>query len=84
MVLFTAFFPIFHSVSTVGNVIQYHWWIAMFVIAQLISPVSISAIAAASSIGLSPSKVSLRLHAGFALLLSICCVGYLSFVGYFL
>lgn len=84
MVLFTAFFPIFHSLSTVENVIQYHWWIAMFVIAQLISPVSISAIAAASSIGLSPPKVSLRLHAGFALLLAICCVVYLSWIAYLL
>ena len=77
MVLFSAFFPIVHALSNVGMEVEYHWWIAMFVISQLISPVSISAVAAASATGLSSWNVSFRLHAIFAVLLAGYCIVYL-------
>lgn len=77
MVLFVAVFPLLHSLAAVAPAVEYHWWIAMFVVAQLVSPVSISAVTAAASVGEAPWVVSLRSHARFAILFGVLCVIYL-------
>jgi hypothetical protein len=67
MILFAAAFPVFHPITQLPVTVEYQAWIAMFMISQLISPVSISAVTAAASVNESPWKVSFESHATFAL-----------------
>ncbi|APC17661.1 hypothetical protein BLL42_18710 [Pseudomonas frederiksbergensis] len=67
MILFAAAFPVFHPITQLPVTVEYQAWIAMFMISQLISPVSISAVTAAASVNESPWKVSFESHAMFAL-----------------
>ena len=49
-----------------GGAREYVSWVAMFALAQLISPTSVSARLAAASLGLSPQATSFQSHARFA------------------
>ena len=77
MILFAAAFPIFHPVTPLPVTLEYQAWMAMFVISQLISPVSISAVTAAASVHESPWKVSVESHGVFALAFAVGGFAYL-------
>ncbi|SEN31684.1 hypothetical protein SAMN04487857_113134 [Pseudomonas sp. ok272] len=77
MILFAAAFPVLHPLTPLPVALEYQAWMAMFVISQLISPVSISAVTAAASVHESPWRVSIQSHGGFALAFAVGGVGYL-------
>ncbi|WP_134020576.1 hypothetical protein [Modicisalibacter xianhensis] len=76
MILFAGLFPLLHPFTEVAPAIEYLTWIAMFVVAQLVSPVSISAVSAASSIDESTWNVSFVSHGRFAVVFVLFCVIY--------
>ncbi|MCL7929908.1 hypothetical protein [Halomonas llamarensis] len=80
MILFAGFFPLFHPFANADPALEYLIWIAMFVVAQLVSPVSISAVTAAASIGAAPWTVSLASHGRFALAFTGLCVAYFTII----
>lgn len=67
MILFNLVFPIVDNSLLGSTAAQYLAWVSMFVAAQLVSPVSISAILAANALGVSPAATSYRLHGRFVL-----------------
>lgn len=77
MILFAAAFPVLHPLTPLPVALEYQAWMAMFVISQLISPVSISAVTAAASVHESPWRVSFQSHGGFALAFAVGGFGYL-------
>lgn len=78
LILFNLLFPIVDNSLLGTPAAQYIAWVSMFIGAQLLSPVSISAVLAASSLGISPAETSYRLHYGFVLILSIFVWVYLT------
>jgi hypothetical protein len=81
LILFNIVFPMADQAVLGSPEYQYVAWVSMFIGSQLLSPVSISAILAASAIGVSPVRTSYRLHYRFALFFGVLMWGYLSFVG---
>lgn len=77
LILFNLIFPLINGAIVGGLALQYLMWTTMFVVAQLISPVSISAILAASSLGVSPVETSYKLHWRFSLILCVCMYAYI-------
>lgn len=78
LILFNLLFPIVNSAILGGLTLQYLAWSAMFIASQLISPISISAILAASSVGVSPDKTSYKLNLKFTVALCFVIYGYLN------
>jgi len=76
LILFNVSFPLIDSSLFGGTSNQYLVWVTMFIAAQLVSPVSISAIMAANSLSVSPSKTSFKLHTRYAILLSASVWAY--------
>lgn len=72
LILFNLVFPLINGAIMGGFALQYLMWTTMFVVAQLISPVSISPILAASALGVSPVDTSYKLHWRFSLSM---CIG---------
>ncbi|MCL2898718.1 hypothetical protein [Brenneria tiliae] len=79
MVLFSSAFPLLEPFMTHG-VADYLVWICLFIAAQLLSPVSINAIFAASSLHVSPMDTSFRMHTRYVLLFNLFALIYLSYV----
>lgn len=76
--LFNLIFPAVDS-SILGSLpLQYLSWSTMFLAAQLVSPVSISALLAASSLATSPTRTSYALHLKFVIFLCLLTYGYLN------
>ncbi|MEJ6486698.1 hypothetical protein N0Y54_36480 [Nostoc punctiforme UO1] len=76
LILFNVSFPLIDSSLFGSTSNQYLVWVTMFITAQLVSPVSISALMAANSLSLSPSKTSFKIHTRYALFLSACVWAY--------
>jgi len=79
IILFSFIFPLVDNSVFGGPHLQYLAWVTMFIAAQLVSPVSLSAILAASSLQTSPSNTSYRLHGRYVL--GMCLVTYLYLIG---
>lgn len=77
LILFNVIFPLVDNSLLGGPAAQYIAWVSMFVLAQLVSPVSISAILAASALGVSPAETSYKLHRRFATTLASIVMAYL-------
>jgi hypothetical protein len=70
LILFNLVFPVVDNALIGTPAAQYIAWVSMFVSAQLLSPVSISAILAAGALRTSPAKTSYQLHYRFVLALT--------------
>jgi hypothetical protein len=77
LILFNLVFPVVDNSLLGVPAAQYIAWVSMFVCAQLLSPVSISAILAAGALGVSPADTSYRLHYRFAAVLAVAVLAYL-------
>jgi hypothetical protein len=71
LILFNLFFPMVDNALLGTPAAQYIAWVSMFVCAQLLSPVSISAVLAAGALGVSPADTSYKLHWKFAAVLAV-------------
>ncbi len=78
MVLFSLAFPLLGSSMAYG-VTDYLVWICFFIAAQLLSPVSINAIFASSSLHISPVDTSFKMHSYYVLIFNLFAFIYLSF-----
>ena len=79
VILFSLVFPLVDN-SVLGEPpLQYLAWVTMFIGGQLVSPASISAILAASSLQTTPSNTSYRLHGYYVLVM--CSITYFYLVG---
>jgi len=81
LILFNVIFPLVDNARLGGPAAQYIAWVSMFMLAQLVSPVSISAILAAGALHVSPAETSYKLHAGFAAALAVIVMAYLLAAG---
>ena len=72
LILFNVSFPLIDSSFFGSTSNQYFVWVTMFIAAQLVSPISISALMAANSLSVSPSKTSFKIHTRYAIFLSAC------------
>lgn len=81
LILFNVIFPLVDNSRLGGPAAQYIAWVSMFMLAQLVSPVSISAILAASALGASPAETSYKLHRRFAVALALAVMAYLLAAG---
>ena len=81
LVLFNVIFPLVDNSLLGGPAAQYIAWVSMFMLAQLVSPVSISAILAAVALGVSPAETSYKLHRRFAVALALVVMAYLLAAG---
>lgn len=79
MILFNLIFPLVDSGVFGGLPLQYLAWVTVFTAGQLVSPASFSAIMAASSLRITPSDTSYRLHGRYVL--GMCAVTYLYLIG---
>ncbi len=79
IILFSLVFPLVDSGIFGGLHLQYLAWVTMFIAGQLVSPASISAILAASSLHTAPSNTSYRLHGYYAL--GMCLITYFYLIG---
>lgn len=79
MALFSLMFPLL-APSVASDVTDYLAWICFFIAAQLLSPVSISAIFAAGSLQVSPSDTSFRMHTRYVLIFNFFSLIYLNVV----
>lgn len=71
LILFNVIFPLVDNSLLGGPAVQYIAWVSMFMLAQLVSPVSISAILAAVALQVSPVETSYKLHRRFAVALAL-------------
>jgi hypothetical protein len=78
LILFNVCFPIFDVSMTTTPAHRYLLWTSMFLIAQLVSPVSISAVIAAASVGEPPERTSYSAHARYAAAFGLCAWCYLA------
>jgi hypothetical protein len=74
LILFAVVFPIVDSSVFGGPHLQYLAWVMMFIASQLLSPASISAILAASSLKVTPTETSYKLHAKYVGMM--CTIAY--------
>ncbi len=81
LILFNVIFPLVDNSLLGGPAAQYIAWVSMFMLAQLVSPVSISAILAASALDVSPAETSYKLHRRFAAALALIVMAYLLAAG---
>jgi len=79
IILFSLVFPLVDSGVFGGLHLQYLAWVTVFTAGQLVSPASISAILAASSLHTAPSNTSYRLHGRYVL--GMCLITYLYLIG---
>jgi hypothetical protein len=79
IILFSLVFPLVDSGVFGGLHLQYLAWVTMFTAGQLVSPASISAILAASSLHTAPSNTSYRLHGRYVL--GMCLITYCYLIG---
>jgi hypothetical protein len=77
LILFNVIFPLVDNTRLGGPAAQYIAWVSMFMLAQLVSPVSISAILAAGALNVSPAETSYKLHGRFAAALAVIVMAYL-------
>ncbi|TDR80552.1 hypothetical protein [Paludibacterium purpuratum] len=82
LILFNLLFPLVNNAVLGSLTLQYLAWSTMFLAAQLLSPVSISALLAAASLSTSPNRVSFGLHLRFSLAMGILVFGYLNGLRY--
>lgn len=78
LILFGMLFPVLTPALSGNTVVQYLAWSSMFVMANLMSPVSICAIVAATSLKQTPQDTSYRSHWRFCAVLAVVVVVYLS------
>jgi len=78
LILFGMLFPVLTPALSGNTVAQYLAWSSMFVMANLMSPVSICAIVAATSLKQTPQDTSYRSHWRFCAVLAVVVVVYLS------
>jgi hypothetical protein len=81
LILFNVIFPLVDNALLGGPAAQYIAWVSMFMLAQLVSPVSISAILAAGALNVSPAETSYKLHHRFATALALLVMAYLLAAG---
>lgn len=81
LILFNVIFPLVDNARLGGPAAQYIAWVSMFMLAQLVSPVSISAILAAGALNMSPAETSYKLHGRFAAALAVIVMAYLLAAG---
>jgi hypothetical protein len=81
LILFNVIFPLVDNSLLGGPAAQYIAWVSMFMLAQLVSPVSISAILAANALCVSPAETSYKLHRRFAAALALIVMAYLLTAG---
>ena len=81
LILFNVIFPLVDNSLLGGPAVQYIAWVSMFMLAQLVSPVSISAILAAVALGVAPAETSYKLHRRFAVALALVVMAYLLAAG---
>lgn len=81
LILFNVIFPLVDNTQLGGPAAQYIAWVSMFMLAQLVSPVSISAILAAGALNTSPAETSYKLHGRFAAALAVIVMAYLLAAG---
>lgn len=79
LVAISVFYPLLHQ-HLPGGATEYLIWITMLVSAQLLSPISINAILASNSLGVSSPETSYRMHLGYAALMSTCGYLYIHFI----
>lgn len=72
LILFNLVFPLVDNRVLGEPAAQYLAWVTMFIAAQLLSPVSISALLAAGALGVPPAQTSYRLHWRYAAAVSAC------------
>lgn len=77
LILFNVIFPLVDNARLGGPGAQCIAWVSMFMLAQLVSPVSISAILAAGALKASPAETSYKLHGRFAAALAVIVMAYL-------
>lgn len=82
VILFSLVFPLVDSSVFGGLHLQYLAWVTMFTAGQLVSPASISAILAASSLGAAPPDTSYRLHARYVVGMGLITYSYLIGIQY--
>jgi hypothetical protein len=80
LIIFNLVFPIVDNWLLGDTTAQYIAWSSMFMGAQLISPVSISAIIAAQALHLTPTETSLKLHWAYAGALAVATWLYLTII----
>jgi len=78
LILFGMLFPVLTPGLSGNTVVQYLAWSSMFVMANLVSPVSICAIVAATSLKQTTQDTSYRSHWRFCSVLAIVVIVYLS------
>jgi hypothetical protein len=79
IILFSLIFPLVDSSVFGGLHLQYLAWVTMFTAGMLVSPASIIAILAASSLHTAPSNTSYGLHRWYVL--GMCLITYCYLIG---
>jgi hypothetical protein len=80
LILFGTLFPVLTPALSSNTAVVYLGWISMFVMANLLSPVSICSIVAAASLKSTSQDTSYRSHWRFCLALAVFTVAYLAYV----